>query len=118
MTRIAELKMKPRPGMKTSKLRSFPASEDSVLEGEDLLFSSREDDRGLDQFCALELVFIFVGTSAGESLPRHPPVHEGVLHKHVPIPVEHRGEKVGIIVGTVHQALVFESIQDVQAVAH
>jgi hypothetical protein len=49
----------------------------------------REDDRCPDQFCEPELVFISVDTSAGERVRGHPPVQETVLHKHIPIAVEH-----------------------------
>ena len=75
--------MKPRYWMQNSKVRSLLASEDSVLEGEDLLFSSREDHRGLDQFCAPEPVFLLVGESAGQNLLGHPPVQEAILHQRI-----------------------------------
>lgn len=88
------------------------------MEGEDLLFFFRQRDRCLDQLCLHGLVFKLVGTSLGESLLEHSRVEEIVLQKHLPIPIKHSGEEVGIVARTVHQALIFESIQNLRAVSH
>ena len=110
--RTAEVLMDERiaRGMQNSQLPLSLAGQDSVSEGEGLLFFVRKRNRCLDQFGTPELVFILVGTSVGESLLGHPSVEKSIPDEHIPIPIEHSGEKVGIVVGTAHQALVFEPI--------